>query len=179
MNATIKSRQLFVLIGDDMTGKTTIQKILIDKLCGHTYDRLPVNLRFDIIHPEIKRKYQTISFGNRSYQEKISDYGTVDEYFKNHFNAADISFISSHLDIVHLTDMIRNGRQRFYNINAVFFSNSIAASGQANSDISLLDWDERLYIQNEWTDEEWRMNRQLNSIAESILFFVVNRTSVS
>lgn|GEM_PF-972220 len=179
MNGTIKSRQLFILIGNDMTGKTTIQKNLIDKLCSHTYDRLPTNLRFDIIHPEIKRKYQNASFGNRSYQEKINEYGTVDEYFQNHFNPADISFISSHLDIGHLTDMIRNGRQRFYNVNAIFFSNSIAASGQINSDISLLDWDERLYVQNDWTDDEWRRDRQLNSITESIVFFVVNRTSIS
>ncbi|HMG83852.1 MAG TPA: hypothetical protein VK559_12500 [Ferruginibacter sp.] len=176
---TIKSRQLFIFIGDDRTGKTTIQKLLIDKFCGHTYDRLPTNLRFDITHPEIKRKYQNISFGNRSYQEKISEYGTVDEYFQNHFSPADISFISSHLDIGHITEMIRNGRQRFYNVNAIFFSNSIAANGQANSDISLLDWDEKLVIENAWTDDEWKMNRQLNSIADNIVFFVANRTSVS
>src|SRR5258708_36028743 len=113
---SIKSKQLFILIGNDRTGKTTIQRLLIEKLCGHTYDRLPTNLRFDIVHPEMKRKYRNISFGNRSYQEKISEYGTVDEYFINHFNPADISFISSHLDIGHITDMIRNGRQIFYNV---------------------------------------------------------------
>ena len=60
---TIKSRHLFILIGDDRTGKTTLQKLLIEKICGQTYERLPTNLRFDISHPEIKRKYQNISFG--------------------------------------------------------------------------------------------------------------------
>lgn len=176
---TIKARQLYVFIGNDRTGKTTIQKLLIDKICGHTYDRLPTNVHFDIIHPEIKRKYQNISFGNRSYQEKIGDYGTVDEYFQNHFAPADISFISSHLDIGHITEMIRNGRQRFYNVTGIFFSNSIDTNQQANSDISLLDWDERLYIENAWTDDDWRMNRQLNAIADNIVFFIANRTSVS
>ena len=121
---TIKSRQLFILIGDDRTGKTTFQKLLIEKICGQTYERLPTNLRFDISHPEIKRKYQNISFGNRSYQEKIGEYGTVDEYFQNHFSQADISIISSHLDIGHITEMITNGRQRFYNVTGIFFSNS-------------------------------------------------------
>lgn len=176
---TIKAKQLFILLGDDRTGKTTIQKLLIERLCGHGYDRLPVNLKFDITHPEIKRKYKDASFGNRSYQEKASEYGNVDEYFQNHFNPADISFISSHLNVGHIIEMIRNGKQRFYNVNAVFFSNSIVSNGQQNSDISILDWDERLIIDNVWTDNEWKMNKQLEAIADNIVFFVVNRTNIS
>jgi len=110
---TIRSNQLFIIIGNGNSGKTTLQKILMEKICGQVYDRLPTNLNFKIIHPEIKRKYRTISFGNRSYQEKVGDYGIVDEYFENHFNPADISIISTHLNIDNISEMIRNGHQRF------------------------------------------------------------------
>lgn len=61
---TIKSKILFIFLGNDSSGKTTIQKLLIEKICGFTYERLPTNIRFDITHPEIKRKYQNISFAN-------------------------------------------------------------------------------------------------------------------
>lgn len=176
---TIKSKQLFILLGDDMTGKTTLQKLLIEKVCGHIYDRLPTNLCFDIIHPEIKRKYQNISFGNRSYQEKIGDYGTVDDYFQNHFKPADISIISSHLHLEHIAEMIRNGRQRFYNVTGVFFNNSIILNQAINSEISLLDWNERLVIENPITGDERLMERQLNAIAENFVVFISNRTCIS
>ena len=176
---TVIARQLFILIGDGNSGKTMIQKLLIDKICDIPYDRLPVNRLFQIKHPEIKRKYQSISFANRSYQEKADVYGTVDEYFANHFEPADICFISSHLNVGHIADMIRSGRQRFYNVTGVFFSNSIALSQQANSDISLLDWDERLLLNNNLREGEWQINRELNAIADNIVFFIVNRTTIS
>jgi hypothetical protein len=176
---TIKSKQLFVLIGNDRTGKTTLQKLLIEKICGYAYEKLPTNKIFDILHPEIKRKYRTISFGNRSYQEKKDDYGTVDEYFQNHFQAADISFISSHLSEADIRQMISNGRQRFYNVNGIFLTNSIESSPEDNSQISLLDWDERFVIENQTTADNNQIDRQLNSIADSIVFLLANRTSVS
>lgn len=176
---TIKSKQLFIIIGDDRTGKTTLQKLLIDRICGFGYERLPVNRRFDIINPEIKGKYKTISFGNRSYQEKISDYVSVDNYFQNHFQQADIAFISSHLVLADIQQMITNGRGLFYNVNGVFWTNSIQNDPARNSQVSLLDWDERLVIENPITEDEVVIDRQLNSIADSILYFIVNRTSVS
>ena len=40
--------------------------------------------------------------------------------------------------------MIRNGRQRFYNVTGVFFSNSIELGPQQNEEIAALDWNERL-----------------------------------
>lgn len=175
----IKSKQLYILIGDDRTGKTTLQKLLIKKLCGHAYDRLPTNLIFPITHADIKRKYQTASFGNRSYQEKIGEYGTVDNYFNNHFRPADISFISSHLVLEDVDAMIRNGRERFYNVNGVFFSNSITLNMPANASISALDWNERFEIENTWSDVENTISDQLNTIADSIVTLLINRTSVS
>lgn len=176
---TIKSKQLFILIGNDRTGKTTLQKLLIEKICGYASKKLSTNKLFDIIHPEIKIKYQTISFGNRSYQEKRNDYGTVDEYFQNHFQQADISFISSHLLEADIRQMINNGRQRFYNVAGIFLTNSIESNQAGNSQISLLDWNERFIIENPTTEDNNQIDKQLNSIADSIVFLLANRTSIS
>jgi len=175
----IKSKQLFIIIGDDKTGKTTLQKLLIERLCGFGYDRLPVNKQFDINHPEIKRKYQSISFGNRSYQEKISDYETVDNYFQNHFQQADIAFISSHLVLADVQQMMANGRNMFYNVNGIFWTNSMESNGAANAQISSLDWNERFVITNPHSDNEQVIQRQLEQIADSIVDLLINRTSIS
>ncbi len=43
---TIRSNQLFIIIGNGNSGKTTLQKILMEKICGQVYDRLPTNLNF-------------------------------------------------------------------------------------------------------------------------------------
>lgn len=176
---TIKAKLLFILIGDDKTGKTTLQKLLIEKLCSRVYDRLPTNLRFDITHPEIKRKYQSISFANRSYQEKRTEYGTVDEYFQNHFQQGDISVVSSHLIPVDIQRMIENGRGMFYNVCGVFLTNSILINPTDNAEISRLDWDERLVIDNPTTDDFSQVERQLNSIADNIVSLLINRTNIS
>jgi hypothetical protein len=175
---TIKSKMMFVLIGDDKTGKTTLQKLLIEKISNHFYDRLPVNLVFPITHPEIKRKYRYISFANRSYQEKRDEYGTVEEYFANHFKDADIAFVSSHLNENQINLIIEHSRARFFNVFGVFFSNSVHFNQSINSNIALLNWDERLYVENPLINFE-QITQQLDLIAESIVDFIINRTSIS
>lgn len=177
---TIKTKILFILIGDDRTGKTTLQKLLIEKICSNTSikNKLPTNSKFNITHPEIKRKYKEISFGNRSYQEKINTYKTINNFFKNHFEDCDISFISSHLIPIDIEQMIINGKQRFFNVNAIFFSNSIEKDLLLNSQISELAWDERFLAENPITDKD-NINNQLNLIAESIVDIIINRTKVS
>ena len=137
------------------------------------------NVSFDIVHSEIKRKYRDISFANRSYQEKIHDYGTVDEYFDNHFKPADISIISSHLNVGHITEMIKNGRQRFFNITGVFFSNSFDANLALNSQISVLDWNERLVIENVILEDKAQIDKQMCAITDNFIQFISKRTSIS
>jgi hypothetical protein len=177
---TTKSKMLFVLIGDDRTGKTSLQKLLIDKICKEDhYDRLYTNKIFDIVHPEIKRKYKSISFANRSYQEKLHDYKTVDNYFQNFFKQADIAFISSHLIENDIRLMIENGQKLFYNLTGVFWTNSIQNNHTGNSQISLLNWNERLVIDNQVTNNEEQMENQLNAIADDIVIFLMNRISIS
>jgi hypothetical protein len=172
----IKSKQLFILIGDDRTGKTTLQKNLIEKICKTSYDRLPTNLEFEIKHPEIKRKYKKISFANRSYQEKREDYISVENFFDFFFKSSDIAFISSHLSIKDIEEMIKNGHMKFYNVTGIFWSNSIANNQSQNSKISLLSWDERLIIQNPLSDDNTQIEKQLNDIAENIVTLLANRT---
>lgn len=178
MQNTICSKMLFVLIGDDRSGKTTLQRLLIEKMCGEWYERLPVNRNLLITHPEIKRKYERASFANRSYQEKIEEYGSVDEYFENHFQDCPISFISSHLVIDDISEMIRNGKRRFFNVYGVFLSNSIQANREVNMDISELNWDERFFIENPLINDE-HVFGQLNFISENFVDLIINRTSIS
>ena len=175
---TIRSKMLFILIGDDSTGKTTLQKFLIEKLCGKIYERLPTNAGLDITHPDIKRKYCRISFGNRSYQEKKGVYGTIDEYFQNHFNDCDITFISSHLIPNDIAEMIRNGHQRFFNVFGVFLSNSLENKRDLNSQISIFDWDERFLIENPLVDQS-NIEKQLEIVAESFVDLLTSRTNMS
>lgn len=145
----VRTKLLFILIGDDMTGKTSFQKYLIQKLCiNHYYEKLETNRRFDITHPEIKRKYRNISFGNRSFQEKIGEYKTVENYFNSFFRDADIAIISSHLVKGHVEEMIAHGKGLFFNVNGIFWTNSIDKDKFKNSEISQLNWDERLIIEN-------------------------------
>lgn len=174
----IVKKMLFVLIGNDRTGKTTLQKLLIKKVCGIDYTKLKTNLAFDINHPEIKRKYNKISFGNRSYQEKKNVYNTVNEYFEKHFNDQEIAFISSHLNESDLNEILINGKRRFYNVIGVFFTNSINQNTVSNRDISELNWDERLVIENPISNDENVINEQLEKIADSIVFQIVNKTNV-
>lgn len=175
----LKSKMLFILIGDDRTGKTTLQKLIIERLCGFRYTTLKVNLGFDITHPEIKRKYLKASFGNRSYQEKQHIYKSIDEYFSDHFNPADIAFISSHLNPSDVEQMIRNSKEQFYNVTGVFFSNSIDTNRILNAQISVLNWDERLVIENDIVEDDDAIAMQLITAADSFIYFLVNRTDIS
>jgi archaellum biogenesis ATPase FlaH len=120
----MKAKKLFIIIGNNNSGKTTLQKELIKGLCGLTYKKLEVNLSFDITYSEISKKYNKVSCGSRSYQEKKSSYKSVEEYFEKHFNNQDIAFISSHLVIDDIEKMILEGNKRFYNVYAIFMSNS-------------------------------------------------------
>lgn len=175
----IKSKQLFILIGDDKTGKTILQKLLARKIADWPNKKMDTNLVFPILHPEIKRKYRNISFGNRSYQEKIGTYVSIENYFKNYFADADIAFISSHLVVKDAEEMIREGKKRFFNVNGVFFSNSIENDPDTNGLIAQLIWDERLHVDNPTVQGDEKVNQQLEKIAENIVTFISNRTSVS
>ena len=69
----------------------------------------------------------TISTMNRSYQEKLSEYGDIESFFSGHFKDAGICILSSHAHSsseAEIKAMIRELRLRAYNVAAVFFSNA-------------------------------------------------------
>ncbi len=172
---SLKSKELFILIGDDCTGKTTFQKRLISKLTDKgDYARLDTNLKFNITHSDIKRKYETISFINRSYQEK--DYGgSVKDYFEKFFTPADICVLSSHLVLTDVSEMIENAKSRFYNVTGVFFSNSISNNENGNREISSLNWDNRIVIDNPIVEDSDKIEFQISRAADDFLLFLINK----
>lgn len=91
------SRWAYILVGNNDTGKTSFQRNVVSELCGIKYDRLPRNIVKDINHPRAPRKLRTIFTSNRSYQEKIGEYKTVENYFSVFFREADICFLASHV----------------------------------------------------------------------------------
>ena len=167
----------YILIGNNDTGKTAFQRHLVYDLCGHLYTRLPRNLLSSIINPRMPRGVETLSTMNRSYQEKISEYGNVERFFLSHFQEGDICILSSHTHspaIDHLRDMIRELRLRAYNVAAVFFSNGYDYdAGQ----ISLLDWDERLWVENPEKPSEPAIQSQIARLANEFAHLLIARAS--
>ena len=174
---SLRSKWLFVLVGNDRTGKTELQKKLIVLLSDENRDiRLECNRLFQITHPYVIRKIRDFSIGNRSFQEKRQDYQSVPNYFQNHFQNADFCFISSHLITADIVQMIGEGHRRFYNVCGVFFTNSIASDPSANAEISQLNWDERWIASNDITSDEELQDQQLQSVAETFVQILIERS---
>ena len=47
----IVSKWIYILIGNDNTGKTTFQKSIVQIMCNQEYDRLHCNKKFPITPP--------------------------------------------------------------------------------------------------------------------------------
>lgn len=164
----------YILIGNDATGKTSFQKYLVAELCDLRYKRLRRNLLADITHPRMPRGIATLSTMNRSYQE-IPKYGDVANFFRNHFEKADICILSSHAHkpaIDDLREMIRQLRLLAYNVAAVFFSNGYNADA---AEISLLDWDERLWLNNPPAKTDAAIQTQIEGLAKEFAQLLVAR----
>lgn len=173
----ITKKLLFVLIGNDKTGKTTFQKRLIEELHGITYSRLDCNNAYSVKPDLLDGKQFKISYSNRSYQEKTNKYygGTVDKYFSDkHFNPTDVAIISTHLNKQDVEDILRNGKERFYNVIGVFFTNSIAVNPGLNAQISALNWDERLVVENPHASGNL-IDKQLEENADSFADLLIKR----
>ena len=165
----LKNKKCFILIGNDRTGKTTFQKHLIRKIALADYGkRLDCNLDFSILNPDMQKRYESIFFINRSYQEKKEEYKSVHEYFEKYFKDTDICVLSSHLVVADVAEMINEAKARFYNVAGVFFSNSIEAEKNLNSEISKLDWNKRIVLENPLVESggEDEISWQIEKMAE-------------
>ena len=157
-------RTAYILIGDDRTGKTTFQKHLILYLCGiDKFSKLNTNLVHLINHPESPRKLQNLFTINRSVQEKMGEYKSIKNYFENYFKDADICILSSHAhdnSINDLREMIEILNSRYYNVEAVFFSNHL---NDNTSEIAKLPWNSKNIVQNPWNEESWESQIELGA----------------
>ena len=82
---SVTSKWTFILIGNDETGKTTIQKALVELLNGTAYERLHSNRTYEVTHQYFLRKCHKFFVAGRSYQElkdKPDQYTSVEEYFE-------------------------------------------------------------------------------------------------
>jgi hypothetical protein len=61
----------------------------------------------------------------------------------------------------------------------IFWTNSIEKNKVLNADISLLDWNERLIIDNSISEDKEQVEKQLNEIADNTVIFLANRTGIS
>ncbi len=168
----------YILIGDNDTGKTKFQKYLVSLLCNKQYERLPSNLKSDITHARMARGVATLSTMNRSFQEHIGRYGDIEEFFASDFEKADICILSSHTHgraIDDIGGMIQQLKVRAYNVAGVFFSNGY---NDAAREISLLGWDERLWIENPHEKEKELIDPQLERLAHEFAHLLIARATL-
>lgn len=175
------SRWLFVLIGQNDSGKTSFQRHLIDYLCDRVYARLPRDAVFEVRHPRAPRNFSTIACANRSYQEKRTENGSVENYILRVVPEADVTVVASHagpVDIPDVEQMLRFGRRRGYNVAAVFFENALSSTTAA---IAELDWQERLLMRNppvrDGDGQEEKIQEQLRLVAVQFGDLLIARTT--
>ena len=170
------SKWAYLLIGNNDTGKTSLQRNVVEILCNERYERLRCNIVKPVVHPRAARPFKTLSVANRSYQEKRDEYGSVGNYFSRHFEDADVCLLSSHSDAasqVHIKQMRRELRARAYNICAVFWSN---ADQKDTRTISQLAWQERLWIDNPPLEDMDEITDQLKRLSQEFADMLIARS---
>jgi hypothetical protein len=169
------SHWAYVLIGNNNTGKTSFQRHLVAYLCDRNYERLPRNVVYDITHPRAPKGLATLFTCNRSFQEKLTEYKSVEHYFNRFFKDADICILSSHThddSAVHVGNMIRELKRRCYNVGGVFWSNNYEEEAE---EIALLRWDEIFWIDNPLLKNEDAIARQLDRLARHFSEMLIAR----
>lgn len=171
------SHWVYILIGNDNTGKTSFQRYLLWHLCGQRYTRLQRNIVQSISHPRAPKGLSTIFTCNRSFQEKRSEYKSVENYFRHFFQEEDIGILSSHTHESknEVAQMIRELRRRCYNVAGVFWSNAFDDDAR---EIALLTWDEVLWVENPQLTDKQEIKAQLDQIAEHFSEFLIARASI-
>jgi hypothetical protein len=182
----VTSRWMFVFIGNN-TGKTTIQRTLVELLSGRAYLHLTSNQVHNFSHSHLPRRYERFFVAGRSYQElraRQEDaahirYTTVKEYFERRIDIAipfELAFIASHLNQTDIEEIICEAHARLSNVCGVFLSNSVIAAPAPNATIADLRWDERWMLENPPVNELEAQNRQLRLAAETIIQMLIERT---
>lgn len=168
----------YILIGNNNTGKTSFQRYIIEAMCNERYGRLPRNIRKEITHQRAPKKLKTLFTMNRSYQEKISEYKSVKNYFDSFFKDADICILSAHShspSIKHIQEMMKELSSMSYNIAGVFWSNDFGTDAQK---ISSLPWQERLWIDNPLLEDATEISEQIKKQAYEFAEMLIARARI-
>lgn len=166
MKSKLQEKWVFILLGDNDTGKTTFQKLLIEILFRHWYLKLPSNQSYPIKNSSF-RNLETIFIMGRSFQEKYND-SEIDNFFANDFEKSDICILSSHMNDVKrncngiITRMINKSHEKKYNVCAVFFSNA----KYGNKGVFQLPWDKRINLINRRKTTKEEIKIELKGLAE-------------
>ena len=171
------SHWAYILLGNNNTGKTSFQRNLVSHLCGKSYARLPRNIVKEITHPRAPKGLRTIFTCNRSFQEKRSEYKSIDYYFKHFFRDADVCMLSSHTTddaSQQIAEMIQMLKRRCYNVAGVFWSNAFDNEAQ---EITLLPWNEVLWIENPTLNGADQITAQLDQIAKRFADLLIARAN--
>ena len=173
----MQTRWLYILIGNNNSGKTTLQKKIIRLLCGIDYTKLPTNEIFPVNHMDASRRLETLFTANRSFQEKRSEYKTIKEYFLKHFVEASAAIISSHSHSARdeIEEMIQEGKRRFYNVAGVFLSNTIDDEIRELS--ATLNWDERIYLENPMAHTPEEIEKSISACSIFLTEVIVGKYS--
>ncbi|MDE0279979.1 MAG: hypothetical protein OXN16_02720 [Gammaproteobacteria bacterium] len=113
---------------------------------------------------------------SRSYQE-VPKHDDVADFFWNDFKQADICILSSHTRkpaIDQSRQMIHQLRLRTYNVAAVF---SAIHNNRNAYEISALDWDERLWLDNPKKNSEEAIQSQIEELAKEFAQLLVARAA--
>lgn len=152
-------RSAYILIGANMTGKTTLQKDLLQFLCGQSLKRLRPGTR--PVRPSITAHSRLFwaYFISRSFQEK-EEWAKASDFLEDQYteiDKADIAILSSHNsknDAAELANLAEGLQRRGWNVTAVYWTNSPT---QASNAITSIPWDDRLTLDNPINENGWKL----------------------
>lgn len=142
-------KYMFVLIGSPGTGKTWLQKKILEECCDLEYEKLPSHCVFKIVQAKFKSIYSNIFFSGRSLQETMGvprkvSFFSIKEYFQRIFQEIEICFIASHVYEDDLKEIVAQEKKRGYTVIAIFSKPRIEESSMTIEQLQSLGFDDIL-----------------------------------
>jgi len=163
----------YVLVSDDRTGKTTLQKEILLRLCGiDNFRRLDSNQEYRISNVLMPSSVKTLYLIGRSYDEQGV---TASNHYSLSFHTSDIVFLSFHAKITNVPEIAKLFqllRADFYNVSGVFFQNCQTTAAR---EIARLNWDEVIWLNNPLLKNTDDAPSQLRDIGTRFSRFLVDR----
>jgi len=173
------AKQAYIIVGNDRTGKTTLQKRLVKHLCNVEVKKLNTNKLYEVTHPMAPKQLYDISLMNRSFQEKLNEYGSIKEYFINHFAKADVVILSSHLISSDVQEILYEARKLFFNVNLVLLENSLETESELLEKITNWpEWKSIIVLPNPITTNEAEIETQLDNAASLLTANIIDNAKL-